>query len=74
MPKQSKPTPYYISEHNPDDGPLPIGYIDNSEDILGDVKLDTDWDGDVEDAPHDRVYAEVNRRAAEKKAATEKQT
>ena len=38
---------------------------DNSEDMLGDDILDTDWDAGVEDPPHDRIYAEVDRRAAE---------
>lgn len=60
-----KPEPYYISEHNPDDGPLPPGWIDDSEDILDGLESDTAWDAGVEDPPHDRVYAEVDRRAAE---------
>jgi hypothetical protein len=67
-----KPEPYYISEHNPADGPLPPGWIDDSEDILGGLESDTVWDGEVEDPPHDRIYAEVDRRAAEAKAAAEK--
>jgi hypothetical protein len=66
------PAPVYISEWSPDAGPLPPGYVDDSEDMIADVVLDTDWDGDIEDAPHDRIYAEVERRAAEakKKAST----
>jgi hypothetical protein len=63
------PAPVYISEWNPDAGPLPPGYIDDSEDMIAGVTLDTEWDGDIEDAPHDRIYAEVDRRAAEAKAA-----
>ena len=69
---QPKTVPYYISEHNPDDGPLPPGWIDNSEDILDGLESDTAWDGEVEDPPHDRFYAEVERRAAEAKAAAAK--
>lgn len=69
---QLKPVPYYISEHNPDDGPLPPGYIDDSADILGDIESETAWDGEIEDPPHDRFYAEVERRAAEAKAAAAK--
>ena len=66
------PAPYYISEHNPDDGPLPPGYIDDSADILGDIESETAWDGEIEDPPHDRFYAEIERQAAEvkKKAST----
>lgn len=73
QPKQPpKPVPYYISEHNPDAGPLPPGYIDDSEDMIADVVLDTDYNGSIEDPPHDRIYAEVRRRAAEAKAAAAK--
>jgi hypothetical protein len=66
------PVPYYISEHNPDDGPLPPGWIDDSEDILDGLESDTAWDGEIEDPPHDRIYAEIERQAAEvkKKAST----
>ena len=59
---------------NPDAGPLPPGYVDDSEDMIAGVTLDTEWDGDIEDAPHDRIYAEVERRAAEAKAAASTRT
>lgn len=64
--------PHYISEHDPSKNDLPPGTIDDSEDMLGDDVLDTDWDGEVEDPPHDRVYAEVDRRAAEAAKTKEK--
>lgn len=71
MPQSPPPKKVYIYEWNPDAGPLPPGAVDCSLEILGDDVLDTDWDCSVEDAPHDRIYAEVNRRAAEAKAKTE---
>ena len=63
------PEPIYVYEHDPDAGSLPPGYVDDSEDMIAGVVLDTEWNGDIEDAPHDRIYAEVERRAAEAKAA-----
>lgn len=70
--KNAKEKPVFVYEWNPDAGPLPPGYVDDSEDMIAGVTLDTDWDGDIEDAPHDRIYAEVERRAAEAKAASVK--
>lgn len=64
-PKNAKEKPVYVYEWDPKAGPLPAGAIDCSADMLGDDILDTDWDGEVEDQPHDRIYAEVDRRAAE---------